>query len=262
MESGIPLRLLGIETGGLFVFNSRERNVDEFDILSYRWGAKVAPYKCGLPGVDWDVEINPLRLFDIRRLMESAGIKYLWVDSLCIRQTRRPGETDNAEKAAEIGRMQEYYKTARTCHVLLEMKEAWDSQRIGSDLKFIDHILDHMTGAALSSEAYLTEGMVGRLSSWTEQRDWYFRMDRAAVDAGVLNCYAACVSHVRLLYENLYFARVWTFQEMLLGKNITMWAVNDSRVALIGRSRRGRTWPTTPPTRPSSCTNGLTGAGR
>jgi hypothetical protein len=239
MDSDLPLRLLGLEGGKLVVFCPRERNVDGFDILSYRWGETVAPYQCGIQGVDWDVTINKQKLDDIKRLMETANIKYLWADCLCIKQAPGAGETDNLEKASEIARMYQYYKRADVCHVMLDMKEVWDPQTIVSDLEFIDHILDHITGAALASEANLTRSMINRLSQWATGNDWYFPISRAAVrsaavDAGVLNCYATCVSHVRSLFDNVYFSRVWTFQEMLLGKNITMWAINDSRAACIG----------------------------
>lgn len=55
-----------------------------------------------------------------------------------------------------------------------------------------------------------------------------------AVDMGVLNCYSTCISRVKSLFENAYFTRVWTFQEMLLGKNITMYGINPQRISCIG----------------------------
>jgi len=32
----------------------------------------------------------------------------------------------------------------------------------------------------------------------------------------------------------LYFSRVWTFQEMLIGKNIAMWGINEKSISCIG----------------------------
>jgi hypothetical protein len=51
---------------------------------------------------------------------------------------------------------------------------------------------------------------------------------------GVLNCYSTCISYVRSLFDNPYFTRMWTFQEMILGKNITMWGINPKSISCIG----------------------------
>ena len=96
-----------------------------------------------------------------------------------------------------------------------------------------------MGGAALASEARLTENVSNRLSKWADSDEWAFPVNKmivrsAAVDMGVLNCYATCINHIRSLFDNMYFTRVWTFQEMILGKNITLWAVNPQRINCIG----------------------------
>lgn len=56
----------------------------------------------------------------------------------------------------------------------------------------------------------------------------------AAIDMGVLNCYSMCITRVRSLFNNSYFSRVWTFQEMLLGKNIIMYGINEQGISCIG----------------------------
>ena len=231
--ASLPRRLLGRSKGDYFVFDPRAQGVTEFDILSYRWGKTGAPYRCDIGGVDWDVILPKQKLNDIKRLMESAGIDSLWVDCVCIHRT------DQAEMAAEMANMYHYYKSARRCHILIDMDEVWNPDEIGNDLQFIDHILTHMGGAALAAEATrLTENMTRYLSEWAH-RPWLFPQDKsvvraAAVEMGVLNCYSTCISHVRSLFQNLYFSRVWTFQEMLLGKNITMWGVNEKTISCIG----------------------------
>ena len=233
MSSALPLRLLGRENGEFFVFDSRSHPVDHFDIISYRWGPEASPYRCGIDGVNWNITISKEKLEDIKRLMVSAEVQYLWVDSLCLDQ-------DNTrEKSAEIARMYEYYKNARNCHIMLDLPEIWDPQEIVDNLKFIDHVLSHMQGAALASDSRgLTENVIGRLSSWAS-KDWAFPMDKsmvrsAAIDMGVLNCYSTCIKHVKSLFDNEYFTRVWTFQEMILGKNVTMWGMNAGGVSCIG----------------------------
>lgn len=130
------------------------------------------------------------------------------------------------------------YKSARQCYILMEMNVVWNPQAIIDNLKFIDHILFHMGGAALATEANLSQNLTQHLSLWGNT-DWAFRLDpsivrSAGIDMGVINCYATCISQVRSLFENPYFSRVWTFQEMLLGKNVTMFGINQQHISCIG----------------------------
>lgn len=147
------------------------------------------------------------KLDGIKRLMISSSAKYLWCDCVCLNQENKD------EKAAEIAKMFEYYKSARICHILLDIPQVWNPQEIVDNLKFIDYILTYMGGAALASEARLTENLTDRLSKWANSNKWAFPVDKmivrsAAVNMGVLNCYATCINHVRSLFGNPYFARV------------------------------------------------------
>ncbi|KAI9172579.1 hypothetical protein HJFPF1_02085 [Paramyrothecium foliicola] len=233
MTSELPLRLLGHINGEFIVFDPRSHQISDFDILSYTWGQEVTPYNCDIRGVDWPITIAPQKLEDIKRLMIRSEVQYLWVDCVCLNQANQ------VEKDTEIAKMFQYYKYARRCHILVDMTEVWNPQDIVNDLKFLDHVLTHMRGAALASEAVgLTENMIGRLSAWSEA-NWSFPMDKmmaksAAIDLGVLNCYATCINHVKSLFANSYFSRVWTFQEMILGKNIIMWGINRDHISCIG----------------------------
>ena len=233
MASYLPSRLLGHVDGEFFVFDPRSRNVGQFDIISYTWGDEVEPYDCGIEGVDWKVTVSPAKINDIKRLMVTAGVQYLWADCVCIDQA------NSVQKSAEIAKMFEYYRSAHMCHILMDMSEVWFPQDIVDNLKFLDHVLSHMRGAALASEAIgLTENLNNRLSMWAN-KEWTFPVDKttvrsAAIDLGVLNCYATCISHVRSLFDNQYFTRMWTFQEMILGKNVIMWGVNPQNISGIG----------------------------
>lgn len=232
LDSDLPLRLLCHENNEFYVCDPRSKGVVEYDILSYRWH-KDAKHDVRITGVSWDVGITDKRIGDVKRLMRTQGIQYLWVDCVCINQE------DPAEQSAEISKMYQYYKNATTCHILIDMDEVWDPQVIVDDLKFVDHILSYMDGAALASEARLTERMTTELSAWATKRDWVFPMEKtavrsAAIEMGVLNCYATCINHISSLFHNVYFSRVWTFQEMLLGKNITMWGINEENVSCVG----------------------------
>ncbi|ETS85745.1 hypothetical protein PFICI_03770 [Pestalotiopsis fici W106-1] len=271
MEFELPIRLLRYANGKFSVFDPRPNQVNSFDILSYTWedhdkpqpvkketpeqkqqrleeearkdeAAKHGinhprggqPYAHGIEGVTWWFNVEEEKLNDIKSLMRNASIEYLWVDCVCINQR------DRSESAGEVLKMFEYYKSARTCHILLKMEhKPWNPQEIVNDLKFVDHLLYHMHGSALASEARLTDNLKTSLSAWADST-WDFPVDRsivrsAAIEPGLLNCYSTCVSRVTSLFSNRYFSRVWTFQEMLLGKNIHMWGLNKTEVAPIGK---------------------------
>ncbi|TVY78330.1 hypothetical protein LSUE1_G006695 [Lachnellula suecica] len=234
MAAVLPSRLLSHINGRFEVFDTRDpsRRVDHFDIITYRWGENVLPYNCGIDGVNWNVKVAEKKLDDIKRLMIKENVQYLWVDCVCLNQD------DKEEMSNEIPKMYQYYKSARKCYILMDMDEVWNPQEIVDNLKFIDHILSHMRGAALASEAFLSANLTNRLASWASTK-WNFPMDAstvrsAAIDLGVLKCYSTCINRVRSLFDNLYFSRVWTFQEMLLGKNITMYGINERNISCIG----------------------------
>lgn len=243
-----PLRLLRQYKGAFTLVDLRHTHVDSFDIISHRWyPAEKAAYGFkdtrgpdgallkghGIPGLDWDINISREKLTHIKAFMEFASVEYLWVDCICIRQD------DNEEKAGEVPKMFEYYKAAQTCHVLMKMPAVWDPKEMVQELKYVDHVMYHMGGSSVSSEApNLSKGTVDRLKYWANA-DWRFSIPKAtatsaALDLGVLNCYATCVRNVTSLFANEYFTRVWTFQEMILGKNIKLWAIDGAEVADIG----------------------------
>ncbi|KAK4452252.1 heterokaryon incompatibility protein 6, OR allele [Podospora aff. communis PSN243] len=210
-----------------------------YDILSYTWRSALLheddntppppPYDTGIEGISWRVKVHPLKLAQIKAFMISSGIQYLWVDALCINQD------DEVEVAGEMEKMYYYYTGADRCHVLLDMEEAWDPHAIVEELRFVDHIMGWMGGSAVAGEAKLTENMAARMKEWSDAKEWGFEMDKSAVRAagfepGVVNCYATNVKRVQELFDHLYFGRVWTFQEMLLGKNVMLWTVGAPAV--------------------------------
>ncbi|EUC47787.1 hypothetical protein COCMIDRAFT_3267 [Bipolaris oryzae ATCC 44560] len=233
MASYLPTRLLCQINGQFSVVNSRDVHIESFDILSYTWGAPEPEWECDITGVDWVLTIAKDKMKDIKRLMIKENIQYLWADCVCIKQT------SPADQAIELSRMFEYYKSAERCHILLDMPVVWDPQQIVDDLKFLDHVRSHMKGSALAAGAPgLMPDQRTRLQEWADAT-WAFEIPKmtvrtAAIDMGVLNCYATCVNHVQSLFHNPYFTRVWTFQEMILGKNVVMWAIDRQEISRIG----------------------------
>lgn len=234
MASYLPTRLLCQIDREFSVVRPTDVHIESFDIISYTWGdPEGEDWDSGIPGVDWVLKIAREKLDDIKRLMITGNIRYLWADCVCINQT------SDADKAVELSKMFEYYKNAENCHVLLDMPVVWDPQEIVDNLKFVDHILSHMEGSALAAGAPgILPDQRRRLQEWGEAA-WAFAIPKAtarsaAIDMGVLNCYSTCVNHVRSLFSNLYFTRVWTFQEMILGKNVVMWAIDRKNISRIG----------------------------
>lgn len=233
----LPSRLLGCFDGEYRVFDPRSASaprVSAFDIISHTWHEPQPPYKCEIPGVDWELTIDRMKIQEIKTLMLKKDVlPFLWVDFLCLNQE------DRDEKHAEIVKMYEYYRSARKCHVLIDMVKDWSPQKIVDDLKFVDHILSSIQSTSLASEAIWREGPSQRLSWWANEATWVFPLDKAivmsaAIDMGVLNCYSTCIDCVKSLFDNLYFFRVWTFEEMLLGKNLTLWSAHGG-VSCIGQ---------------------------
>jgi hypothetical protein len=245
----LPLRLLANIDGNFEVIDTRDSSysIAEYDILTYTWGVKIKPpYKCSVPGVNWNIMVSEKKLDGIKaltmkgdvkyggqRLQDKVNVKYLWVDCLCLNQE------DSHEKSVEIPKMYEYYKRARTCYVLMDMVQIWEPQELVQYLSFIDHVLHNMGGASLASETGLSMNVKKRLSEWGTPENWSFPLDytlarSANIDIGLLNCYSTCISRVTDLFDNEYFTRVWTFQEMLLGKNITIYGANGVGVSCIG----------------------------
>ncbi|KAF3915103.1 hypothetical protein ABW20_dc0100284 [Dactylellina cionopaga] len=243
MASDLPLRLVTLISGKLYTFNPLDPyfypQVLErgFDIISYTWSDPRPAYQCGIEGVTWDLTIDQSKLRDIQRLLEcgEAGdvLPFMWVDCLCINQV------DKSEKSNEIAKMYHYYRNARKCHILLDMETPWDPQKIIDDLQLVGHVITHMRGSAVTSESKLTDFVTSSLVSWAEDAPWKFPLPKttvrsAGIDPGLLNCYSTSTINVRSLFDKFYFTRVWTFEEMLLGKNITMWGVGKAKIASIG----------------------------
>jgi len=232
----LPIRLIR-RTGEEFsVFSPDEEDSLRFEIVSYEWGPRVPGYRCDIPDVTWDVITAQARIDDIKQLMHAAKVDYMWADCVCIKQL------DGLEKSQELGNMCKYYQQASRCHVLIRLDHPWCPKDIISNLKLVDHVITSINSASISSKSPALSGdVMAKLADWAEE-EWSFdsldksTVESTAIDVGLLNCYATCIQRITSLFEASYFSRVWTFQEILLGKDISMWGVtsDSSRVAPLG----------------------------
>ncbi|KAI0455696.1 heterokaryon incompatibility protein-domain-containing protein [Xylaria acuta] len=229
-----PRYLLKQDNGKFSVFETGGRSY-EYDIVSYCWGGQVKRRKCDeIDGVTWPVKISQAKLNAIQELMCFKGVKYMWADCVCI------DKRDNNQASEEVAKMFEYYKYAKNCYLLIDTPEQFDPKQIADDLKFLDHILSNIGGASMVSDTMrLSNKLEERLRQWAEEKRWVgvlskARVTSAGIDLGVMNCYNTCVEHVRSLLENEYFTRVWTFQEMILGKNIQIVGSTGGKLSSIG----------------------------
>ncbi|KAJ8115202.1 hypothetical protein ONZ43_g4721 [Nemania bipapillata] len=230
-----PRYLLGHENSKFFVFETGDSTYD-YDIVSYCWGKEVDPYyEEKIEGVNWPLTINKNKVNRFKELMRRQGVRYMWVDSICIDKTNKRHE------AEELSKMFEYYKHAKNCYLLIDMPGLFNPTKIAGDLKLLDHILSNIGGASLVADSMrLSRELEERRRRWAEDEFWIrqelpkSKVTTAGIDLGVLNCYNTCILNVQSLFGNKYFTRVWTFQEMILGKNIQIIGVTKGEMSSIG----------------------------
>ncbi|KAI0803780.1 heterokaryon incompatibility protein-domain-containing protein [Xylaria sp. FL0064] len=223
----------------------------DYDIVSYCWGESADPYeynvvqdkdgmnhpiseKDKIDNLNWRIAIRRKKIADFKTLMCYKNVEYMWIDSLCI------NKNDKQQEAQKLSMMFQYYKNAKNCYILLDMPRLFDPNQIAMDLKLLDHIISNIGGASMVIDTMkLSSNLEHRLMQWAKKPWLHNRLSEAAatsagMDIGVMNCYNTCVSHVKSLFENEYFTRVWTFQEMILGKNLQMMGVTGEKMSDIG----------------------------
>jgi len=101
------------------------------------------------------------------------------------------------------------------------MPEPFDPEHISADLRLLDHINTNIKGGSIITESLkLSSNLEERLRYWA-QKPWTSDVlsevaaRSAGMDTGLMNCYNTCVSQVKSIFQNAYFTRVWTFQEMI-----------------------------------------------
>lgn len=148
-------------------------------IVSQVWG-ETEEYLT-LPTVAWPIPISEEKKWNaIRDYCKKKGIKWLWMDILCINQfMSREAE---AEKAVEIPKMSRYYRDAMACLVVPQNYETFSSA-YSTIMYILFSIAD--TGASVKDHAELI---------------W---------DA---------LASFEMVLDDAWLWRGWTYQELLLPK--------------------------------------------
>ncbi|KAE9392139.1 hypothetical protein BT96DRAFT_776069, partial [Gymnopus androsaceus JB14] len=90
--------------------------------VSHVWGTKPPVFK--VAGIDWDVPISSKeKLIFILKACERRGYEYVWIDLLCINQTRHAPEQEE-----EMQKMRQYYQKAHATIVFGSNWGAFASQ--------------------------------------------------------------------------------------------------------------------------------------
>lgn len=148
-------------------------------IVSQVWG-EIKEYLT-LPTVAWPVPISESKKWDvIRDYCRKKGIKWLWMDIICINQSR--GREAEAEKVVEIPKMSHYYRDATACLVVPQNYETFTPA-----YSTIMHILFTIADTGASVKDY-TEPIWDALASF------------------------------EMVLDEAWLWRSWTFQELLLPK--------------------------------------------
>ncbi|KAI0520971.1 heterokaryon incompatibility protein-domain-containing protein [Xylaria bambusicola] len=246
-----PRYLLHRYNGTQFSIVETNGHSYDYDIVSYCWGDPVDKYqynhfrekgeddgldseKDQIEGLKWNITINREKVKAFKKLMCFKDVDFMWVDSLCI------NKADKQQEAEELAKMFQYYKQARNCYLMMDMPELFDPQQISDDLKLLDHITSNIGGASLLVETMrLSPNLEERLQGWAK-KPWISDVlseaaaETSGMDISVMNCYNTCISQVKSIFENKYFTRVWTFQEMILGKNLHIIGVTENNLSSVG----------------------------
>jgi hypothetical protein len=148
-------------------------------VVSQVWG-EIKEYLT-LPTVAWPVPISEQKKWDvIRDYCKKKGVKWLWMDILCINQSR--SKDAEVEKVIEVPKMSHYYRDATACLVVPQNYETF-SPAYSTIMHILFSIAD--TGASVKDFA---EPIWDALASF------------------------------EMVLDDAWLWRSWTFQELLLPK--------------------------------------------
>ncbi|KAE9379603.1 HET-domain-containing protein, partial [Stipitochalara longipes BDJ] len=158
----------------------------QYAALSYCWGGDQ-PYKTTLLNLntytqELDAKVFPKTLSDAIRVCRAIGMRYIWIDALCIIQD------DPEDKAKQISQMGKIYKDATFT----------------------------LMAASASS---VSEGFLGNAKVDAPDAKLPFHIDKDSFGAVFVR---SCYNNPYFFDEEPIFNRAWTLQEMLLSSRILM----------------------------------------
>lgn len=225
-DQPLPHRVLEItdpsdkKTGVRLVENQDETR-GAYACLSYCWGqsntdagqtkrSNISSYLEGIP-----LDDLPSTIVDAIRLCHQLGIRYLWVDRLCIKQDDEKDWSKQASRMCEV-----YSRSALTISVPL-CKESSESflarRRLGfrerDEFTTITHKDNNSTTKSMS---WISEGYLEReVGPWFLEKNWEW--------------FTSSSNNT----QNRWLGRGWTFQEWILSPrvlhidSITLWDCFD-----------------------------------
>ncbi|KAM0424579.1 hypothetical protein ACHAPT_010299 [Fusarium lateritium] len=192
----LPTRLLDLRAGddGLIkLYETHERETDLYIALSHCWGPKGLPTAAKTTNATMDdrkqgiqIEALPKSFRDAIAICHELGIRYLWIDSLCIIQQ------DKADWGKECSRMRDVY---RNSYLTISAARSRDSSE-----------------GCFSTRP--NKNLSTKVGSINHQGQVYDVMARESVN------------HLQIATSDSYspdfplFSRAWTFQERLLPQRV------------------------------------------
>ncbi|KAJ3082876.1 hypothetical protein HK102_001406, partial [Quaeritorhiza haematococci] len=187
--------------------------------ISHVWGS-VTKHKVTMEGVNWDVPISNLaKLDDMKFLMRRSGIRYWWMDVLCIDQD------DEADKVAQVTVMGNVYANAMGT---LVYEDGIPSDSLAGVLKIMQFAISFefqkadafSTGAGGFGFGAGAPGAFGGFAGVGGGGGGGGLLSMAPQQFLQMSTMVSMVELIGLLFGSSWETRVWTLQEKMLSAQI------------------------------------------
>jgi hypothetical protein len=183
-----------------------------YDAVSYCWGDPTPIHSITIDTI-WSLGITGNVDTMLRYLRKTHGLRYLWLDAICLNQT------DTAEKNVQVQQMGTIYQQASETHIWLgeatvenKIPEIFDVLRAVSTKAAIEKDEGGRIGTELSSGEKTASNS---LSKWRSSEGKYG--DTLDTTKGKLRL------QFKRLLNRPWFERRWILQEAILSKQAYFW---------------------------------------
>ena len=173
-----------------------------YEALSYTWGEPIFTHHVDTP--DGRLNITENLHAALRQLRQTETSRILWIDAICINQS------DDIEKGQQVTLMGEIYKKASAVLVWLGLASPETSKA-----------LEFLSNLSARSEDFGIEGD-GAPRMWLTLPE--VTSSRSDTDELLKD---AISSHVGILLNRSWFARLWIVQESVLAKKLVIHCGKD-----------------------------------